>query len=304
METIHLYTENFFLGPRIKSKIKLLLQRHFRGPQAVEQSLIRGLVQLKQPFVINQRAVETNKVGVISGVAVLRQMLAWKRRGRTKKIIAGPNLVTGPNDFENIIQHPLINTFLVPSQWSFDFYAFRSPALREKMRIWPVGVDIPPLTNSQKQIDFLIYNKIGQTPLYSGILKILMDQKYSWKTVNYGQFQQAEYFNLLECSKRLIYLSESESQGLAMFEAWARGVPTFVWERGFWEFGKYSWKGRTASPYVTKENGMIFKDLSDFKEYLPEFYKSKFAPRGFIEKYFSEKICAQNYLDIFNEDED
>ncbi len=218
-----------------------------------------------------------------------------------KKILAGPNLVVNPNDRDKIIQHPSVDIILQPSQWTSDVYASLAPSISQKIRVWPAGVAISPLSQSLKTIDFLVYNKIGNNPLFLGILRALQEKNYNCEVFNYGHFKQAEYFHALEHSKAVIYLSESESQGLAMLEAWARGVPAFVWERGFWKNGGYIYEGNTASPYADPENGMRFKDLADFSKLLSEFVQAVFHPRKFVEKNFSDKAAAQKYLDIVNE---
>jgi glycosyltransferase involved in cell wall biosynthesis len=299
MKSLHLYTEKYFTGPRLKHLAKIFLGRAWRGPQAVERSLIAGLTELGQPFDVNVKPGFYGTVGVLSGVNTLREAIKWKGQGKIKKIIAGPNLVVTPEDHNKLIQLPAIDIVLQPCQWCVDFYSSLAPSLRPKLRIWPAGVRLPERPKTAKSTDFLVYNKTGQSELFLGIMEFLKKNNFSFVVLEYGKFKQADYFKALAKSKNLIYLSESESQGLAMFEAWARGVATLVWDRGFWESGKYSWQGRTASPYVTKENGMVFKDLADFSKLLPEFVKSVFHPREFIEKDFTFKRSAEKYLEVY-----
>ncbi len=301
METLHLYSENFFLLPRLKYAAKKILGRSLRGPQAAEQSLTRGLTQAGQAFDLNRRPKYFGTIGVLSGISTLRRAILWKRRGMVKNIVAGPNLVVTPDDYNKIIQHPLINAVLQPSQWSADFYASLAPALKPKLRVWPAGVAVPAKFEGKKDLDFLIYNKLENSALFSGVATELTKQGYCWQALEYGKFKQEDYFVLLNRSRFLIYLSESESQGLAMFEAWVRGVPSLVWERGFWKYKNYSWRGRTASHYLDCQAGMVFKNSKEFKNILSKFVSSPFTPRKYVMENFTDEICAKKYLTIINE---
>jgi hypothetical protein len=128
----------------------------------------------------------------------------------------------------------------------------------------------------------------------------LTQNKYKFTVLEYGQFKQAEYFSLLAQCRFEIYLSESESQGLAMFEAWARNIPTLVWERGFWQTEKYYWQGMTASPYLSDKAGMRFADFAEFQRIFREFVTRPFSPRDYVSENFTNAICAKKYLEILN----
>jgi len=260
-----------------------------------------GLNELGKEYKVNaELSSKPSAVCILSGIDALRWAIRQKQKGKIGKIIAGPNLVVGPEDFGGLIKNPLIDIFIVPSQWVKDFYCEVVPQMQDKIKIWPAGVNLPLNQNSRKTIDFLIYNKIGQHALYQGITDYLKEKKYRIQTVEYGKFNQPEYFDLLNHSKYEVYLSQSESQGLAMFEAWARGVPVLVWERGFWKTDKYFWQGLTTSPYIDKENGMRFKDFEEFKKVLPEFLSTGFFSCEYTRMNFSNKVCAQKYLEIVN----
>jgi len=102
----------------------------------------------------------------------------------------------------------------------------------------------------------------------------------------------------------MIYLVESESQGLALAEAWLRNVPTFVWNRGYWQYGNYSWRDdKISAPYLTDECGLFFRDYNDFKEKLPLFLTklSQFQPRKYALNNFIDVITTRKYLEIINE---
>lgn len=298
---LYLFTENLFLSARAKNIIKILLNRQDRGPKAVYKSLVAGLRELNENFTVNEKLSEPIETAcVLSGAKVVAWAVNQKRKGRINKIVAGPNIVISPKDANGILENPLIDKIIAPSQWVKDFYIKTSPNLLNKIFIWPAGVSLPAEKKCEKIFDFLIYNKIKNNDLYKKITDELKAKGYKIRTLEYGKFKQTDYFKLLEQSNFLIYLSESESQGLAMFEAWARGVPILVWERGFWKTLSNEWMGMTASPYVSEENGMRFKNFEEFKTILLDFMSGSYNPRKFIQDNFNNKISAKKYLNIVN----
>ena len=297
-----LYLYNEYFSPL--ARFKRLLGKVSRGPDRLFQSLIRGLGELGVEYKVNPAFKGIIATAcVLSGVTILKAAIKNKRKGIVKKIVAGPNLVITPNDAGGILKSPLIDTIVVPSQWVKDFYISLAPELSSKIFIWAAGVDLPEgwkseVGNRRLEIDFLIFNKVKDQNLKNQIKTFLEQDVYRVADVKYGQYNQQQYFNLLERSKNLIYLSESESQGLAMFEAWAYNIPTLVWDRGYMEYGKHRFSGDTASPYLSAQTGIRFTDFKDFKDVLPKFLNASFFPRQWVEKNASNKLAAEKYLEI------
>lgn len=292
---VYLYNEYFSFLPRLKK----FFGKPGRGPESVFKSLAKGLDELKFDYRVNHVPLAFIEMAcVLSGTESLKWAIGQKTAGKIKKLIAGPNIVIEPGEGKGILKSSEIDKILVPSQWVKDFYISLAPELSSKIGIWPAGVDVLPIADEAKVYDFLIFTKLGASALAADV-KILFDRKNKkYKEIIYGKFRHEEYFKLIEKSKFVIYLSESESQGLAMFEAWARNVPTLVWERGFLQYKNYRWEGNTATPYLTTENGRSFKDFEDFKKVLPEFEQQTFSPREWVENNASNKIAAQKYLEI------
>ncbi len=300
MLTLNLYNEYFTIFP----KIKRLLGKANRGPQAVFDSLANGLKGLNIDFKINPNLTSPAALAcVLSGISTLKWAIGQKLAGKIKTIIAGPNIVVSPNDARAILKSSEIDKIIVPSRWVKDFYVSQAPELASKIHIWAAGVELPEDWKSEvggrkSEIDFLIFNKVKDQNLKNQIKTFLEQDVYRVADVKYGQYNQQQYFNLLERSKNLIYLSESESQGLAMFEAWAYNIPTLVWDRGYMEYGKHRFSGDTASPYLSAQTGIRFTDFKDFKDVLPKFLNASFFPRQWVEKNASNKLAAEKYLEI------
>lgn len=298
---IYLYTEAFYATSKLKRVLKRFLGREIRGPQAVERSLISGMADNHQPFKVNQplgKAILT--AGVLSNAQTLRWAISQKQKGLIKNIVAGPNIAISPKDDGGIWRNPLLDIIIVPSEWVKDHYISEAPELEKKIRVWSAGVDLPKDPAVPKQYDFLVFNKISNGALYEQVVDYLKHKGFKVVVLKYGNFKQSDYFKLLDKSKYEIYLSESESQGLSMFEAWARNVPTFIWERGYWETKTYRWDGLTASPYLAPEAGMSFKDFEAFAGNLVIFMKGMYTPRKYIQDNFTNSISAQKYFEIYN----
>lgn len=298
---IYLYSENFNFKEKVKTLIKIILGKNIRGPQAVLNSLELGLKENGVEYKLNASLGKgINVACVLSNAKTLRWAIEQKKQGKIQKIIAGPNIAISPNDDGGIWRDENLDVVIVPSLWVREHYIKEAPELASKIQIWAAGVEKVELKRQNKTIDFLLYNKLYNSDLVRDIKKYLNNLGFQVIELVYGKFTQAEYFKLLEQTKFEIYISQSESQGLSMFEAWARNVPTLVWERGFWEAKGYSWKGNTASPYVTEQVGSRFKDFEEFKLKLHKFIEGRFAPKYFIDNNFTNKISAEKYLNIYN----
>src|SRR5438128_543561 len=120
---LYIYTEEFFVGFRIKNLLKKFLGKYARGPQGVFQSLCSGLTDLKVGFYINAPPDKNIEMAcVLSGLGTLKFLIAKKKQGWVKKIVAGPNIVVTPFDYDSIIQSPEIDLILCPSQWVVDWW--------------------------------------------------------------------------------------------------------------------------------------------------------------------------------------
>src|SRR5262249_8827441 len=99
------------------------------------------------------------------------------------------------------------------------------------------------------------------------------------------------------------FLSSSESQGLALLEAWMANVPTLVWNVG--EVGVKGYKikdDKLAAPYLSQSSGIFFKGHADFSEKLEFFLNNitNFQPRKYAMENFTDKIAAEKFLNIVN----
>lgn len=291
-----------------KKIIKAILNIQ-RGPDVVFKSLVRGLDTLSFSYNINPPLDQLSEnVHVISSVAALNWAIKQKHLGRIKKLLAGPNISTLPYYNGAALCDRAIDIVLVPSNWVKDVYSKSRPEISSKIRVWPAGVKIPELANRAVrpllERKFLVFRKSIDDSSFNKVVEELKNKKVSFKVISYGSFKQEEYFNLLQDSDGLIYLQEVESQGIALQEAWARNVPSLVWNEGHFTYptGERI-DGNIVAPFLTPESGMFFESAEKFSSAFDEFQSKlpSFTPREYVINNLSDKVCAENYLKIINE---
>jgi hypothetical protein len=261
-----------------------------------------GLKEIGQEFFVNQPfSEEMDKVCVLSGVEVLKKAIQQKKLGKINTLIAGPNIVVHPNEAEGILKSSEIDCLIVPSLWVKDFYISLAPELKNKIQIWASGVaDQGSKLATAEEV--FVYDKSPNGCLPEKINQFLQAQGQRVNYQVYGKINHETYLAKLKKTAFMVYLSGSESQGLALFEAWMANVPTLVWDRGYMQYKNLTWQGNTSAPYLSKETGLFFRDLEDFKEkyqYMLAHF-AEFNPRAYMLENFTNKITTEKFLKLIS----
>lgn len=261
--------------------------RKYSGPNAVEDSLLRGLHELNIPCRRNVKPRTGDTVIVLSGVIALHEAIHLKQKGVLRKLIAGPNVVAHPNDFDALIQSKFIDYILVPAQWVADFWAGEAPTIANKVVVWPSGVRVA--SASLRNGLPIIYNKLGDNDLVSEIKEIIGGDA---RFFNYGSFKHNEYITALTEAPYLIYLAQSESQGLALQEAWSHDVPTLINKSTEWQSESYVFKANQINcPYLTPELGTVFEKTEDIPLLISK--SAYLHPKNYCDTNLSDHASAQ-----------
>ncbi len=275
-----------------------------RGPGAVVYSLTKGLYELSVEYNLNPRKINSDTVAVLQNPKALRYAIEQKKQGQIKHLLAGPNIAVTPNDFGNLSTNPLIDKILVPSQWVKDFWLSQSPILQNKIFLWPAGVDDPgeptPLVERET---ILIYQKNAPNDLLNSLVESLKLKVNKVEIITYGKYKQTDYFAKLSKTKLVIFLTQSESQGIAQQEAWMRDIPTLVWNPGKWQYNGYSWQDeKISSPYLTDTCGKFFSSIEEFEIKLEQMLNNleSFSPREYSLENFTHKKSAEKFIEIIN----
>jgi len=293
MISIYTRTNRIFSKERIKWEIKRLLNKK-DGPQMVLESLTDGLKEINEPFVVNPKK-PLGTVHVISGIESLKDAIQWKKNNIMAKLVAGPNVVTLPEEHNEIIASKEIDWILQPSKWVKDFYISKLPELEDKIKVWPAGSSLPT-ENSTRENFCIIYHKNYRNRDIQKITNILKEKNINFEILEYGKFKQKDYFELLKKASFVIYMSKSESQGLALQEAWIRNVPTLVLISEEFNNGKDSWlDSKINAPYLEDDFGYLF-EIENLADKIDK--TKKLNPKEKASENFSNEACAQKYLDL------
>lgn len=288
---------NLIMGKPTQKKKK------YGGHYGVTRSLVEGLQKLDAPFNYNPKGNEmAENVIVLSGLSTLRKAIDLKNKGEIRLLLAGPNIVDFVPDEDGIVADPAIDYFIVPSPWVEINALIQLNALKERVLCWYVGVDVAywkPYGPKQKG-NVLVYWKTEKEEFCSAVEAILVRLGYTPVRITYGKYQPKDYKKALDKCEFAVFLSRSESQGIALAEAWSMDVPTLVWDPG-----ELSYRGRTyeqvsACPYLSHETGKRWVSFPELEILLSGYdhYKQQFTPRSYAVKYFSDEVCAQNLLNF------
>lgn len=290
------------LSERGRYAVKKIIGR-VRGPQVVTTNLLLGLKTLGVPYAFNppwRMLRPTDTMYVNESVAALRAAIQAKAEGRIKALWAGPALTVTPDEAGSIMTHPLIDGILEPCAWVRDFWVSLRPDLVQRLHVWPTGIPLAPLA-AKKRSRWIVFHKNALPDIAQTVVAALQKNQQSFVSIFYGHYSRAEYQSLLDEACGLVYLSPSESQGFALFEAWERNVPTLVWSPGQWQYGAYSWyDAKISAPYLTDACGIFFKKNEDFAPAFQLFRarSSLFAPRAYVEEFFTLEKTTHHFIEL------
>ena len=295
-----------FIRPilRMIDKKKPILTPKYGGHNAVTRSLVEGMKKNGEKFNYNPANEDSifENVVLLSGIEKLERMLYLKKAGKIQFLIVGPNIVDHVLDFDNIVAHPLIDYFIVPSEWVKKLVLHDCPELKDRILIWPAGVDNKfwfPVKPVEKRKGVLIYKKTESGDFYDKIFKLLEELNFSADVIEYGNYNPAEFKKKLSNSFFAIFVSRSESEGIALVEAWSMDVPTVVYNPGDFIYGGKLVKEISACPYLNERVGKDWKTIEELRSLLLKMKQNKFSfePRKFVLENLTDEITAKDLVD-------
>jgi hypothetical protein len=280
------------------------------GPEAVLKSLLNGFDRLNIKYNLNPKEIrEVGKtVIVLSDVEALKQAIGLKKKKEINILLAGPNLVIFSSDFNYIIASPEIDVCLVPSKQVAKRYVNDAPILASRIKVWYAGIDEnywKPNSNCSRGSNVLIYHKNASSYLRNKVTALLI--KYRWNPIHitYGRYTPQEFKSALLISKFAVFLSRSESQGIALAESWAMNVPTFVWNPKTINYLGNVINNTSSAPYLSKTTGMEWEDIKKFEAIIMKInnYFKIFNPRQWILTNMTDIKSAELINNIINNNE-
>lgn len=279
---------------------KLLGSSH--GPDEVIKSVLNSKLSYRFRF---SSGLDSSKVftpvwiqsGNLSDLQT-RDLLALQK----SNILVGPNVHIDDTRNLEVIRSLYTAKLLVPCNWVANMWSKCLDLPKEKFIVWAAGVDDRHWAPEQSVRDYvLIYvkdkNSISEVSECVQYLNVL---GLKTKVITYGEYSQKQYRNELSKSFASVWLTGTESQGLAMFQAWSMDVPTLVRRRDTINMKGVTYPSSSA-PYLDSRVGMFstsqnisVNDLNTFFAKLPTF-----EPRRHIIENFRADDCTQKLIEIF-----
>jgi hypothetical protein len=278
------------------------------GHPSVTRSLTRGLKRIGKSFSLNP--VLSRGVGrvciVLSSVAALRQGIELKRCGKVRVLLAGPNLVVRSNEHAGILAAPEVDGCLVPSNWVATAYVEDAPALAGRIHVWYAGLDETywtPRGSIEERKNALIYCKNVDAAIVRTAATALKRAGWPISWIAYGSYSKSEFRAALRRSRIAVFLSPTESQGIALAEAWAMDVPTLAWEPRELVIGDKQYTAFSASPYLNAQVGIRWTTGEELERLLAQMpvLLSEFAPRAWIQGNMTDVHAARKLSDLVDE---
>lgn len=201
----------------------------------------------------------------------------------------GPNVCVIPTQ-SNVVMEQKYKKLLVPSEWVKTLYSKWIP--NDVIEIWPVGIDtdlFSDKSNDNKEYDFLIYFKRRKQEELNFITSFLNSSNLTFKIINYGDYSEETFLDVISKSKRGIVIDSSESQGIAIEEMMSCNLPLLVWDVRKWDdMGPNNSCESTSIPYWDSTCGEFFYNKEEFIEKFQKFMScDTYAPRNYILKNLS-----------------
>ena len=226
--------------------------------------------------------------------------------------LLGPSLYDHPLLAPHLFNDTRFKKYVVLAPWTLDMF---KPVYGDRCFSWFAGIDLkewPDMSGEPKTYDFLIYDKIRwdyeeiRSTLLDPILRTLSEKGYSYKQLRYKMYDHKVFRRLLAGARGMIFICEHETQGLALQEAMAAGVPILAWDNGYWAdplWKKFQSTPPVASsvPFFSSECGEKFSNVTEFESILLRFREkiASYQPRHYVRKKLNMKISAKIYADEY-----
>lgn len=254
------------------------------GHQDVVESFLKGSKAFPEVEILvnpTKAQIEDTNVFVPSGWRALRDAIQLKREGKIKTLVAGPTVSDLPHLHDYVVADPAIDVCLVASQWVKDMFdsELAQAGRKANVQVWPAGVDhlfwspqrLEPDAGFPNALVYVKNSGISQLP---AVLELLATMEKHVEVLQCGSHIPQEYKAALEWSDFVIFLGESETQGLAMAQAWSMNRQTLVFDSPI--VSKYHAAANYAlimdslrpAPYLTDSVGVLWKNYYELGQAL------------------------------------
>jgi hypothetical protein len=269
---------------------------------AVMRSLLQGLDSLQVPYNYNPSAVDDigDVLLVPCNRCALSQAVALKKQGRIKKLFVGPNF------YPREVNYPEVDVYFVPSSWVITFAKNDCFNIASRCRVWYAGVDAGYWQAAQavnkESKNVLVYWKTEPLSFCETIERLL--KQYGWNPIRlqYGCYKPEQFKNILQRCRFAVFISMSESQGIALAECWAMDVPTLPWNPKTATIDGHQCDYVSSCPYLTSHTGVDWQTLSELKGILQSINNdlSLCMPRDWVVENMTDAVSVAKLVELIN----
>lgn len=265
-----------------------------RGPGKLVHNLLKGLDLLNVEYSCNKdiQKIKGENIYCPQDHSILKSDFI-------KRMVIGPNICVLPFD-SPVVMEQKYKKMIVPSEWVFDKYS--KWISKEKLQIWAIGIDTNQFypNKNTKRYDCLLYFKRRTNQELTESIKILNKFNQTYYLLEYGNYKEDDFVNLINSCNYSFILNGTESQGIAIQEIMSCNCPVFVWDIAFWnDRGEELRVPATSVPYWSSDCGI--KTTNNIKNYFEIFLNTlnKYHPRDFIENNFNLIQQSKELLKLF-----
>lgn len=272
-----------------------------RGPKKVVENLIKGLEQIKYPFVINRELDACARLWIHDDVYAVTKLAYLYQKAPYVHTLIGPNLFINPEHIPQSLD--LSKTvYIQPSSNVVEIWRARGYQ-KSPLDIWPVGIDTDTFIPStqEKQIVTVYFKHRNKIELKK-VTDILQSKKIKFEILSYGSYTEDQYKKTLDRTRYILWIGSYESQGIALEEALSSNIPVLVIEK---ESPDTSYDTQsTSAPYFSPECGLKIKGCaSPTLEHAIDMMEQQylnFFPRQYALEHLELKKQARAFVDLYD----
>jgi hypothetical protein len=230
------------------------------------------------------------------------QAIELRKKGVIACLLAGPNFVVLPHENNRILTREFIDGVILPAAAIKQIYVEDEPSLATHTYVCPTGVDTE-FWNPDKKIstgsEVLIYWKTESEEFCRAVQRCVEKNGWTPRVIRYGHYNHDSYRQMLMQCRFAIFISRTESQGIALAESWAMNVPTLVWNPYAWEY-KGQTRALSSCPYLNPMLGQEWNRIEELDLILKDMSRRLqcFQSRAWVLDHMSDQASAYCLLNI------
>ena len=279
---------------------QLVASPRLTGPEKVVINTIKSLELAGVNYTVNENKYRNNLM-----LQYDNRQAQNHARLESETCIIGPQVWVFDENGRYLARNPdCYHKLIAPSKWVSDFFINKWYLPSHVIGTWAVGID--EYDNKRDiQYDCLLYTKRRSSEEVQAAKDFLKKKKLTYKTIEYGLYNEEEFLELANQSKFCFLVNGTESQGIAVQEIMSLGVPLFVWDISeWWDMGERWVVPASSVPYWDDRCGEKFyteKSMSrTFTKFNKKLKAGEYDPKSYVKENLSHEVSVKNLLSLWD----